>query len=343
MFFRLDKMMDHVNKLNRFNKVKDTILEQEWNIPHTAVYSCETFDLLKFTDRPGAQAILVNPAYSGHHSNLAEDIIQEYIDTTDYEVYVIDHLAATEDTAHQGIEDVVDRIAISMSTIQHLSPGKVHLRGECQGGWANVIYAAIFPNIIASIVIGATPIDFSVDGGNLNMYRNMTKSSGMVENVIKSHGGLWLGKYQLAGFKAMNPTNSYFGTYSKLWEAVQNEDEQAINQWQHDNSRYETVFDLPGAFILQILTDLFDGNKLVNGELEVFGVKVDLSKIDCPVACITGGADDVVLPRQCVAIFKHISSKHKFHYHVENADHFGVFLTDHKAWQNAEKDIKGVM
>lgn len=334
--------MDYVGITNKFWSAYHDIREQKWSAPHDVVHQDLFSRVLLFQPKnPNGQAVLLNPPRAGHHSNIAEPLTV-LLSEMGYAVYVIDHLPATEKTADYGLDNVYDEVDIAYSVLT-FGPGysKVHLVGLCQGGWALAIWAAINPDAgYDSLIIAGTPIDFKVDGGIVQNLLALT-SDGYIDNIINHNGGLWPGRYQLDGFKALNPADRYIGTLIELQNAVMSGDESKVEKWIRNNSWYETVHDLPGRLIRQISRQLFRENQLVAGELKVHGILVDLGNITCSVVAITGEDDHITLKRQCTALLNHISSLDKSHHSIPECGHVGIYLkkTSLSVWRKVMEGL----
>ena len=328
MFAMLQKQAEQTKK---FWKAIDTIEPQGWNLPHANVYE-DAFMVVKcFREGDTDSARFINPPMAGHHSNVAERVVRFYLENTEDSVYAIEWKAATDETKNYGIDAIVESLDVA---INYAYEKTLHLVGLCQGGWADAIWAALNPQSLASLTIAGTPIDFVIDGGKCQMWLSMVSNS-YIDRVIDRHDGLWPGKMQLTGFKMLNPVDRYVGTYTELQRHIQNDDEAAIKKWIRNNSWYETCQNLPGRMIREVIRQLFRGNELVRGDLEVWHQKVDLSRITCPVVTITGENDDITLEHQCSAIHDYVSSERQAHFHVPDCGHIGIFLKSEsmKRWK----------
>jgi poly(3-hydroxybutyrate) depolymerase len=65
---------------------------------------------------------------------------------------------------------------------------------------------------------------------------------------------------------------------------------------------FEWTPDLPGAFYLWIIEQLFIHNELARGVLLVDGAEVDLSAIGCPIFLLAGSKDHITPPEQVWAL-----------------------------------------
>lgn len=312
---------------NRFWTAYNNVERQTWSAPHDVLYRDSFSRLLLFAAKePNGQAVLLNTPRAGHHSNIGQPLAV-MLSGMGFDVYALDHLAATEETKDFGLDEIYDEANKAWFCL-NCSPDyeKIHLVGLCQGGWAAAIWAALNPDAgYDSLVIAGTPIDFRIDDGKIQNYLSITPDL-YIENIIMYHGGVWPGEKQLMGFKALNPVDRYWGTYIDLQRAVLRHDEKAVKKWVRNNSWYETALDLPGKMIRQVVGELFRGNNLVKGKLIVKGQRVDLTRIACPVAAITGDDDDITLERQCTAILGLARTRTKIHRSIPDCGHIAIYL-----------------
>lgn len=298
---------------------------QVWGLDHEDVLENEFFVVKRFRQGSNYTARFVNPPMAGHHSNIAQRAVKFYLDETEDSVYAVEWKPATRETRNYGIDEIVEHVGMAMDVIADGGHDEIHMAGLCQGGWAQAMWAALNPDRVASLTIAGSPIDFKAGGGKLQMRLGFVTDA-WIDWTICMNGGVWPGQAQLTGFKMLNPVDRYAGTYFDLMDAVNAGDDKAVDKWVRNNSWYEYVQDLPGRMIREVVRKLFRDNQLVKGRLEVLGETVDLSRIDCPVAAITGDDDDITLEPQCAAILDHVSSERKAHYAIPKTGHIGIFL-----------------
>lgn len=89
------------------------------------------------------------------------------------------------------------------------------------------------------------------------------------------------------------------------------------------------VFDSPaqvGATLSQFTKDLYQGNKLIKGELELGGKRVDLKNINMPVLCAVAEKDHLVPPSASRPLMDAISSTDK-QFMLFNTGHIGMYTS----------------
>jgi len=92
-----------------------------------------------------------------------------------------------------------------------------------------------------------------------------------------------------------------------------------MEKWLYDQP------DHPGEAARQWLEDLYQDNKLVRGELELGGRRVDLGNVRAPVLNIYAEQDHVVAPAAARALAKVVGTK-DYSEKVVPGGHIGVFV-----------------
>jgi poly(3-hydroxyalkanoate) synthetase len=85
--------------------------------------------------------------------------------------------------------------------------------------------------------------------------------------------------------------------------------------------------DLPGDFYLWIVRELFRDNKLVAGELEVGGERVDLGRLRMPLYLLAGATDHITPPPQVFAARHYVSTpSEQVVQRTTSGGHLGLFM-----------------
>jgi polyhydroxyalkanoate synthase subunit PhaC len=125
--------------------------------------------------------------------------------------------------------------------------------------------------------------------------------------------------------------SNYVGTYATMWECILEEKPmetwEAMNKWVNDGTPF------PGAAFKQWIRDFYQQNKLVKGEIQLRGHKVDLSNITCPVLNIAGKKDHICPLPQAEPTTDLVSSEDK-EFLVLDAGHVGLMTG-----RSAKKDL----
>lgn len=268
-------------------------------------------------------AILIIPPQAGHHSSIADfgrgqSLVGAALKAGKKSVYAAEWRGATPERKNETIDDFI----LSMRECIKSINSKVTLIGLCQGGWQAAIYAALFPEDIQCLVLAAAPIDFHAGNSKIGKCTSLMPLS-FYRSLVMMGGGLLDGKFLLTSFKMLNPLERYCGDYFDLFfniaDDIYLERNRKFREW------YEYTQSVPGDFFLQVVEELFIGNKLINGELIILGKKVDLSTINHPLFLIAGEKDDITPGEQLFNIEHYVKSQ-SINKYMLPAGHIGIFM-----------------
>jgi len=178
----------------------------------------------------------------------------------------------------------------------------INLLGVCQGGTMSAIYTALNPDKIRNLVCMVAPFDFSGNDGLLNVWSRHLNVDLMEETL-----GNIPGDFLNVGFLMLKPFSLMIDKYVNFWDSMDNprnvESFLRMERW---------IFDSPdqaGSAYAKFIRDLYQGNKLVEGELEINGRKVDLKNIVQPVLNIYAEQDHLVPPSSTKPLEQYVGSK----------------------------------
>jgi poly(3-hydroxyalkanoate) synthetase len=251
----------------------------------------------------GILPTLVLPPQAGHDSCIVDyspeqSQMRTILDAGLTRAYALDWIGATATTKDATIEDYLDVIE---RAIDHIGD-RVNLIGDCQGGWLATIFAALHPELVNTLTIAGAPIDFHAGepvihaalrslapGGNLAFYRAL----------VAAGGGVLCGEHMLAGFIAIKPDNEI----ARQLQLLRNLDDPAhVARYREFEDWFKHTQAIPGTLYLWIVEHLFRDNKLIAGELEIGGERVELGRIECPLNLLAGAADHITPPDQVFAL-----------------------------------------
>jgi poly(3-hydroxybutyrate) depolymerase len=294
-----------------------------WMTGNRIVYKGMKTALRKFNaDNRGNPILLVAPE-AGHNSQIVDygpgqSLVQCALIHFDGDVYVMDKLPAGPEDKDYSLDDCIRAVD---ACIQHIGE-PVHLVGLCQGGWQCAIYTALFPQQVKTLCLAAAPIDFHAGDAVITQWARSLPES-FFESMVAMGGGLMPGACIVSGFMLMNPVDRFLGDDLDLLRNIA--DPVFLERYRRFNRWYQFTQSLPGRLYLQVVNELFKGNSLVRGSLQILGQRVDLSRIDHPLYLIAGSKDDITPQAQLFAISEHASSA-SVEKHIAAAGHIGVFM-----------------
>jgi polyhydroxyalkanoate synthase len=182
---------------------------------------------------------------------------------------------------------------------------KVSLLGICEGGVFTTCYAALQPDTVKNLVLTITPVDFHGDAnearlgfGFINLWTRSLNPED-IDRLIEAYGNL-PGEFMGSVFSMMTPMRTLTKYNLDLLE-VMDDKKKLLNflrmeKWIADRPHH------PGEAAKQWLKDLYQDNKLVKGELELGGHKVDLKNITMPVLNVFAKDDHIIPPATTQAL-----------------------------------------
>lgn len=236
------------------------------------------------------------------------------------DVYIIDWGYATKMDRYKTMEDYILgnlHDCVNFVSKRHKTD-QINLLGVCQGGTFSLIYSSLYPQKIKNLITLVTPVDFDNNEGLLFRWAKDMDVDAMVDGF----GGIVPGDFLNTGFdllKPMNKTRKYMG----LPETMKHKDSLMnflrMERWVADSPSQA------GEAYKKFIKDMYQHNKLIKGEFELGGKKVDLVKINMPVLTIFAKEDHIVPPATTKPINDIISSKDKQLLEFPGG-HIGVFV-----------------
>ncbi|OWQ85071.1 hypothetical protein CDN99_22935 [Roseateles aquatilis] len=179
------------------------------------------------------------------------------------------------------------------------APGLPAVIGNCQAGWAVAALAAVRSDLMGPIVLNGAPLSYWAGSPQQNPMRY---AGGAL-------GGAWLsalsadlsgdrfdGAYLVSNFENLNLANTWWDKYYNLYANVDTERERFLDfeRW------WGGYFRMTGQEIEAIVENLFIGNRLARGEVEMEGYRLDLRQIAAPMVIFASWGDNITPPQQAL-------------------------------------------
>jgi polyhydroxyalkanoate synthase subunit PhaC len=195
----------------------------------------------------------------------------------------------------------------------------INLMGVCQGGTFSTVYSALYPEKVKNFIPVVTPIDFDTKGSLLNVWAPSVDADLMVDAYGNVPGDMMNSAYMMLQPFSLS-VQKYINMVAIMDDADKLADFLRMEAWIFDSP------DQPGETLRQFVKDFYQGNKLVKGEFELGGRKVDLKNITMPVLNVYAEFDTLVPPDSSQALLKHVGSKdvQELTYPV---GHIGMFVS----------------
>jgi len=171
-------------------------------------------------------------------------------------------------------------------------PAKPVVIGNCQAGWAMMALNATRPELFGPLMVVGAPLSYWAGSSTLNPMRYSGAAL----------GGSWLasftadlgadrfdGAYLVENFEKLNPANTLWSRYYKLWSQVDSEAERFLEfeRW------WGGYFRMTGSEIETIVENLFVGNRLARGEVKDGDKAINLRAITAPIVVFASHGDNI--------------------------------------------------
>jgi polyhydroxyalkanoate synthase len=173
---------------------------------------------------------------------------------------------------------------------------QVSLLGYCQGGTFAAIYTALYLEQVKNVILMATPIDFGVSGGLLNLWSR--KEHFDAEKLVDTFGNIppWILN---SAFVMLKPIHYGFDKYVRFWwSLLENtaddasvEEFVAIEKWLADGIPH------PGEAFREFVEACVQDNRLIRNELKIDSRIADLRQITCSVCNLIAEKDHIIPPQ----------------------------------------------
>ncbi|MGZ8217421.1 class III poly(R)-hydroxyalkanoic acid synthase subunit PhaC [Methylomagnum sp.] len=337
--FRPDQIAQEVFDFNRRMANGMVTLSQVGDIevgvsPCDVVHKEDKLSLLHYRPRVADPAkvpllivyALVNRPYM---TDLQEDrsLIKGLLDAG-VDVYLIDWGYPDAADRYLELDDYINgyiRRCVDFICRQHNLPN-INLLGICQGGTFSLCFTALHPEKVRNLVTMVTPVDFHTPDNVLSQWSRgldvdlMVDTLGNVPGELLNWSFLSLKPFRLTGQK-------YVDMADMLEDPVKTRNFLRMEKW---------IFDSPdqaGEAYRQFIKWFFQENRLVKGNLELGGKKVDLSRVTMPVFNVYATEDHLVPPAASIALEKAVGTRDYTPFAFKGG-HIGIYVSG-----RAQKEI----
>ncbi|WP_084652045.1 DUF3141 domain-containing protein [Ottowia thiooxydans] len=183
---------------------------------------------------------------------------------------------------------------------RHPTASKPVITGNCQGGWATLLLAAMNTDLTGPIVINGAPVaPWAGKVGQNPMRYNAGVMGGTWIPMFLSDlgGGIFDGANLVQNFELLNPARTLYRKYTDLYRDIDKGD-QAFLEFEKWWGGY---FLMTEAEIRWIVEQLFVGNRLSKNEARLEpGRHVDIKAIRAPIIAFASHGDNITPPQQAL-------------------------------------------
>jgi len=236
---------------------------------------------------------------------------------------------------------------------RHPDSPKPVILGNCQGGWAAAMLASADPDDMGPVILIGSPMSYWGGAWHEEQAPNpMRYAGGLLGGTWLSSltadlgNGLFDGAYLVENFEYLNPANTYWDKYYKLFANADTEAARFVEfeRW------WASYYLMNREEIEWITRNLFIGNKLWSGDVkQKNGKAFDLRDIKSPIILFASLGDNITPPQQAfnwVADVYRTTEEIKAGGHVivglvhEDAGHLGIFVSGKVAQKETRKLVE---
>lgn len=221
-----------------------------------------------------------------------------------HDVYLIDWGYPDPSDRLTTLDDYINGIVDGCVDVLRARSGRdaINLLGVCQGGAFSLCYAAMHPGKVRNLITMVTPVDFHTPDNMLSHWTRKLDVDLFVDTLGNVPGDLmnWC-------YLTLKPWRLNAQKYVGLVEILDDVDELRnflrMEKW---------IFDSPdqaGQAFREFIRDFYQGNRLIEGGLEIGGREVDLARLTMPVLNIYAEQDHLVPPAASKALARVVGSK----------------------------------
>ncbi len=194
----------------------------------------------------------------------------------------------------------------------------LNLMGCCMGGTFGVMYAALYPEKVKNLITTVAPTNFDTNKGLLHIWLKEID----VDRLVNAFGNI-PGNLLTIGYLLLNPARMLFDKYVGFLENMDNkefvENFIRMEKWIFDSPA------IPGETLRQLIKDLYQGNLLIDGRMELDGAPLDLQHLTMPLLNIYAQYDHLVPPEACQDLTKRVGSPDTTDICLESG-HIGIYV-----------------
>jgi polyhydroxyalkanoate synthase subunit PhaC len=249
--------------------------------------------------------------------------VVEYLVEEGFDVYLLDFGISGREDARLSLEHLVlDYIHGAVQKILETSGAEeISLFGQSQGGTMCAMYASLHPGKpLKNLVLLSSPTEFAPQNPEpIGLWTYMSRHSGLyfdpaivprflgnlptdlASQVINSAASLQTAFFGTAArfFPFGRGFSGYDAALRALWQWASQD--VSVRSWLAVSKWVDDAAPFPGETFRRWVRDFYQRDKLVKGEVELRGHRVNLSKIACAILNVSGTWDYTVPPSQTKA------------------------------------------
>jgi poly(3-hydroxybutyrate) depolymerase len=298
--------------------------EPRWTTPNSVALELASVRLRDFSAAPEGVPTLVCAPFALHGATITDfaphhSLVAALQGAGLTRVLVTEWRSASPDMRFLSIDSYLADLNVLVDSLG----GAVDLIGLCQGGWMALIYAARFPAKVRKLVLAGAPIDLAAGHSKLSDLARETPLA-IFKQLVDLGSGRVLGAHALKFWEPASPDREMIARALQSSDGV---DSSAFALEARFRDWYAWTLDLPGAYYLQAVEQLFKENRLAGGRFIGLGRLIDLRDVCCPLFLLAARDDVVVAPGQIFATVDLVGSPPSaIRTATAPGEHLGLFM-----------------
>jgi poly(3-hydroxybutyrate) depolymerase len=306
--------------------VPEAIEERQpvWATPHRLRLELGTMELRDFSTGDSGIPALICAPFALHCATIADfarghSVVEALRDGGIGRIHVTDWRSAGPGMRFLSIDNYLADLNVA---VDEIGP-PVDLIGLCQGGWMALTYAARFPRKVRRLVLAGAPVDIAAGRSNLSQMTVQVPLAAF-EEFVGSQNGRVLGQNVLRIWG----TALIADDARRVLQLPPGEDSPEMQNLQvRFKEWYDLTVDLPGTYYLQVVSWLYQQNRLATGNFVALGRRIDLSGVIHPIFLFGARDDEIVAPEQLFATANRVGTpEERIETATEPCGHLGLFL-----------------
>jgi polyhydroxyalkanoate synthase len=255
----------------------------------------------------------------------------EYMLRHGYDLYLLDWGAPGPEDQNMKFDDyTLEYLPRVVRKVKRVAGSEeFSMLGWCLGALISTMYAACRPDDgLKNLVLLTAPLDFAEKSAG-GFTRWSSHPSFNADTIVQKMGNV-PGEMIDAGAKMLKPIENYFGSYTMLWDNIDNP--RTVEAWHAMNTWVRDIIPMAGGAYQQLINDFYKENRLMEGTLSLRGEKVDLKRLTANLLNVIAEADHITPPCQSEGVMELIGSRDKEIFRVRGG-HIGIM-----AGRGAEKN-----
>ena len=227
-----------------------------------------------------------------------------------YDVYLLDWGAPGFEDKNLSFDDyTLEYMPRAIRKLKQVSgSNEFSLLGWCIGAILTTIYAALRPDDgLRNLILLTAPLDFSKKE-RITFGRWTDERYFDVEKVLAAFGNMPPEMIEY-GAKALKPVENYVSNYLRLWDNLDNP--QVVEAWHAMNTWVTDNIPMAGAAFRQLIVDLYQHDRLMQGSLMIRGQRVDLGRLRANLLTVIAEGDHITPPCQSETVMAKVGSTDK--------------------------------